>query len=204
MSFFAILTWHGDRPYGQGAVVVILFAVRSLLVVVFGAAAAAKLQTRSEFRSFANSLALSGFVRDAGAVPLALLIVALELSSAALLLPGQTVGVGLALSVLTVALLTIGVVGVVLSKREVQCRCFGADGEVLSVRHLIRNVVLLLVSVAAFAIWLARHTGGLFEAPEIAAVAVGVLGGVLLTRWDDLAFLVVGDIRPKRIFQQEV
>jgi hypothetical protein len=75
---------------------------------------------------------------------------------------------------------------------EFACQCFGADGGPLSGRHLVRNGVLLLVATCGLVL---ASPSIEFPVPQVAAcpaVLAGVVGGVLLTRWDDLAFLVVG------------
>ncbi|MFD5829309.1 TlpA family protein disulfide reductase, partial [Lentzea sp. NPDC060358] len=120
-----------------------LFA-RVLLAAVFVAAVAGKVRTRRAFAEFRDSVAAlaprlpAGF--SAGAV------LAGEAVTAVLLaVPGTRLGHAAA-----VALLAVFCGAIVLAMRgaqPVRCRCFGAGGDVLGIRHLVRNSALIGVAV---------------------------------------------------------
>ena len=163
---------------------------RAMLAVVMGAAAASKLRRR-DFVSFVEALRGFGVPEALAHVTRAQLagaIVALEAAAAVLLLVAPVAGLALALGL--VAAFTVALRSVVRSGRRVACRCFGASTAPVGVAHLVRNAVLLAVigtGVAATAL-----AAGAVVAPpaQLAAIALGVLAGAAVTRWDDLAYLV--------------
>jgi hypothetical protein len=172
-----------------------LIVVRALLIVVFAVAAVSKLRSGDEFRDFVSSLKGMDYVRSAS-LPLAVLIVSFELLSVACLAIRQAVRVGFVFSTVTLLILTVGVAAAVRSGRQVECRCFGADGGILARRHLARNSFLLIASLVGLAGTLAApHHEMLLRRDGLAAAASGALFGVLLTRWDDLTFLLFGEIQ---------
>jgi hypothetical protein len=89
-----------------------------------------------------------------------------------------------------IAVFTAVLRSVVRDGRAVTCRCFGASTAPIGVAHLVRNGVLLAV-IGAGMIATALAAGTEAAAPErLAAIALGVLAGAAITRWDDLAYLV--------------
>jgi hypothetical protein len=178
----------------------LIAADRLLLALVFGVAVVGKLRTRRAFTEFTDSLKGLVFVSDAAGFPVAVAIAGLETISVVALAINDTVQAGFALSAITLGALTAGIGVALLSQSQIECRCFGADGGTLSVRHLTRNALLLALAIGGFASSVAWSGRG--DAPQhavLAAAAVGVLLGALIVRWDDLAFLVLGDPVSKRI-----
>ncbi|MFD4675684.1 MauE/DoxX family redox-associated membrane protein [Lentzea sp. NPDC058450] len=123
-----------------------LFA-RVLLIAVFLAAFAGKVRTRQGFAEFRDSIA--------ALVPLpanvvAVLVLAGEALAVVLLaVPGTLLGYGVS------ALLLVTFCGAVVlalhGRKSVRCHCFGAGGDVLGVKHLVRNgVLLVVVALGAF------------------------------------------------------
>lgn len=168
----------------------IAFGIRGLLFAVFAASVATKLRSRAAFAEFATAagkLAPGGrrFVRVGSAVVAMSEVGILT----ALAMPDEEgIGFGLAMGVLVAfsALLAAAIA----HRRTVRCRCFGADGSIVGVRHLVRNVVLISVGCVGLSVGATepRRAGG-----AALALATGVIAGLVLTRWDDLAYLAVGD-----------
>lgn len=75
------------------------------------------------------------------------------------------------------------------------CRCFGPARTVLAHRHVVRNVLLLLVTVAGV-IALSGVDSAAGADPVAAALAavVGAVGAVAVVRFDDLAELFAGPV----------
>jgi hypothetical protein len=163
---------------------------RTLLAVVMSAAAASKLRRR-DFASFVDALRGFGVPSGLARVPprgLAGAVVALEAAAAVLLLVAPAAGLALALGL--IAVFTAVLRNVIHNGREVACRCFGASTAPIGVAHLVRNGVLLAVICAGLAAT-ALAAGAEVAPPErLAAIALGVLAGAAVTRWDDLAYLV--------------
>lgn len=155
-----------------------------LLALVFGWSAASKLNSRVSFRQFAVSLRP---VVWSSPIPVAVAVVSAEVMVPPLALLVPTVGFALACCLLLV--LTAGVLSVLYRRLAVQCRCFGPGTAVLGARHVIRNLLLLVVS--GFGLGLTalsgRSTAG---GPGIvlAAAAAVVLASVFIM-FDDVVEL---------------
>ncbi|WP_394621416.1 MauE/DoxX family redox-associated membrane protein [Lentzea sp. JNUCC 0626] len=118
-----------------------LFA-RVLLVVVFLAAVAGKVRTRQGFAEFRDSIAA---LVPLPATVIAVLVLAGEALAVVLLaVPGTLLGYCVA------AVLLVAFCGAILlatiGRKSVRCRCFGASGDVLGPKHLVRNGMLLAVA----------------------------------------------------------
>jgi hypothetical protein len=101
-------------------------------------------------------------------------------------------GLGLVLAVGLFGVLTAAVWRAVGRGSGAACRCFGPARTVLGPRHVVRNVLLLLVAVlGAGSVFVVDSVG-----PAVAGVAaaVGVVGAVLVVRFDDLAELFAGPV----------
>ncbi|HEX6871692.1 MAG TPA: MauE/DoxX family redox-associated membrane protein, partial [Micromonosporaceae bacterium] len=127
-------------------------------------------------------------------------LIALGLAAAVVsTLAGLDVGRPLALAMLLaatglLAVLTAGV-GMTLKQGVVgQCRCFGGEERPLSVVHLVRNGVLVLIAIGGAGFSLVAAT------PEPAGAVVGLVAGgvtaLVLVRLDDLVELF-GPVRDR-------
>jgi hypothetical protein len=77
---------------------------------------------------------------------------------------------------------------VVRRKQSIPCRCFGASTTPLSLRHIVRNAVLIAIAVLG-----AVATIGSAAAQLPVAIMAGVVGavlGMLVAAMDDLMALV--------------
>jgi hypothetical protein len=161
---------------------------RTLLVGVFVAAVVGKGTNRRRFAAFADSLLplLPGGTRAATTIAAGVIVA--ELLAVATLCAQPTIGY--AAAVLVLAGLTGGIATALRRGVQVRCQCFGAAGSTLTAAHLIRNLVLLLVSGAG----LAAHLGAPPAPAAVAATAAvgGLVAGACITRWDDLTTVVTG------------
>ena len=121
-----------------------LFA-RVLLAAVFLAAVAGKVRTRQGFAEFRDSIA--ALAPWLPAQPVALAVLAGEAVAVVLLaVPGT--GLGYAVAVALLAMFCGAVALAVYGRKPVRCKCFGAGGDVLGPKHLVRNGLLIAVAGA--------------------------------------------------------
>jgi hypothetical protein len=121
-----------------------LFA-RVLLAVVFLAAVAGKVRTRQGFAEFRDSIA--ALAPWLPARPVAVAVLAGEAAAVVLLaVPGT--GLGYAVAIALLAMFCGGIALAVYGRKAVRCKCFGASGDVLGPKHLVRNGLLIAVAGA--------------------------------------------------------
>jgi hypothetical protein len=171
-----------------------------MLFVVFASAVAGKVSSVRGFEDFRDSIVLlirpgrwAGRAAEALANGLALAVVLAEVVAVVLLVVPGMRPAGYVLSGLLLAVFAAGIVVAMRSKRRIRCRCFGSGGSVLGRQHLIRNVVLIMIAALGWAV--APTPGGAPQEVLVALVAGGLLG-LLVTRWDDVMFVLSGRVRP--------
>ncbi|NMO15718.1 hypothetical protein HPC49_02505 [Pyxidicoccus fallax] len=161
-----------------------------MLVVVLTLAFVSKLHGRVAFQDFIQTLGRFGFPKPWVGAPLAAAVVLAEAASALLLLLAPLAGYVLALALFTG--FTLGIARVLRRGERVRCRCFGASDTPMGASHLVRNGLLLAVTLVGAA----GHEPGSPSSPVAVvawgAGALGVLSGLFITRWDDLVFLLRG------------
>ncbi|WP_167533754.1 MauE/DoxX family redox-associated membrane protein [Streptomyces marokkonensis] len=163
---------------------------RILLGLVFLCSVAGKLRTAHAFRLFRDGVGRLVPRLRRWKAPVAVLVVAAELSTvAALAVPGTTVlGFGLAAGLLLA--FTAGLVGALRREALVSCHCFGPRGDTVALRHVVRNAVLVGVTLACLAARLAAPGAGAAPSPWLLlAGGVAVLLALLIVVMDDLASL---------------
>jgi len=162
-----------------------LFA-RVLLAVVFLAAVVGKSRSRQGFAEFRDSVAELA-PQWLPARPMAVAVVVGEAATVVLLAAPVTRFAGYALAVVLLAAFCAGIARTIHTRQTVRCQCFGAGGDVLGPRHLVRNCLLVAVAAAG------ALGGGAPPSGPVALVALvtGALLGLLTTRWEDVAFLLV-------------
>ncbi|MGY0235088.1 MauE/DoxX family redox-associated membrane protein [Longispora urticae] len=163
---------------------VVGYACRAALVVVLVLACVGKFRALAGFRASLADLAwLPGAAR-----PFVTVAVPVTEAVAAVLLvvPGAAVA-GFALGGALLAAFTVVAGWAVRSRRRVRCACFGPVS-VLGPGELARNLVLLATS----ALGLVVREGPADAVGMLAGIGVGCLGGFLISRWGDLAYLVTG------------
>jgi hypothetical protein len=167
----------------------VLWIGRVALAAVFALAAASKLRSRGAIDEFVASLSGFGVPARLARAPLALAVAAAEVGAAGCLIAWPRAG-GLLAAALLVAF-AAAIVRALSRAEPVVCRCFGASRSVVGRGHLARNLVLavLAAAVAADGVSLAGALA-MFETVEAILATAGGLGvGLLVTRWDDLAFI---------------
>ncbi|WP_371877595.1 MauE/DoxX family redox-associated membrane protein [Pyxidicoccus parkwayensis] len=162
---------------------------RLMLATVFALAALGKARGRKPFDDFIQTLENFGFPHSLAGAPLAATLILAEAASALLLLVGVMAGYVLALALL--AGFTLGIAWVMHRGEKVACKCFGASNTPVGAAHLVRNGLLLTITVVG-AVSHPSGSGGLAVGMGVIAGTAGVLAGLLVTRWDDLVFLLRG------------
>ncbi|WP_255424232.1 MauE/DoxX family redox-associated membrane protein [Corallococcus sp. AB011P] len=163
---------------------------RLMLSLVFVLAAISKARGRKPFEDFIQTLVNFGLPPSLAGAPLAATLILAEAASALLLLLNVAAGYALALALL--GGFTLGIAWVLRRGAKVACRCFGASNTPVGAAHLVRNGLLLAVTVAGAVSHAAASGAPVTVAMGAIAGTAGVLGGVFVTRWDDLVFLIRG------------
>ncbi|KJK46028.1 hypothetical protein UK23_24255 [Lentzea aerocolonigenes] len=146
--------------------------------------AVSKVRSRSDYADFVASVPAFG-IPARWTRPFAVLTVVAEFGIALLLVAGFWTA-GLVLATGMFAVLTAVVWRAVSRRSGAVCRCFGRARTTLTHRHTARNAFLLAVAVLGLS-----AVDSPFD-PAVAglAAAVGVIGAVLVVRFDDLADLI--------------
>lgn len=163
----------------------LLWTGQIALVTVLVVAAASKLMSRAALRDFAASLTEFGFPARLARPALGFVIAVAELGGAAALLGAPRIGGSLSAALFVG--FAAGIVHALGRPEPVRCRCFGAAGAVLGRGHVARN--LALAALAGLVAARGRAPASLVTAEAALATLAGLGAGLLITRWDDLAFL---------------
>jgi hypothetical protein len=122
--------------------------------------------------------------------PVALAVTGTEAAIVLLLLVPATTILGFSLAVAMLFVFSTGILKIRRRRATVPCRCFGASTTPLGIRHVIRNVALMLVAgagvLADFAPDQAADLPGI-----LVAAGVGIVLALLLVAFDDLIELFV-------------
>jgi hypothetical protein len=161
---------------------------RAQLGAVFLAALVEKLRSRRAFAELVESLRELGVLPAPAWVGVGVALAALEAAVVALLAAAPAAGFALAL-VLLVSFVAV-LARALRRGRRVRCRCFGAAGGILGREHLARDAALALVAAAGLAAQSAAPGAGAPAAALLVAGGTGALAGLLVARWDDLAYLL--------------
>lgn len=160
-----------------------------LITGTFAISAVSKLHSRPAFAGFAAAVReMTGMpVRTARAVAacVAVLEIAIAVMSA---LPG-TGRAGLATAVLLLAMFTALLLRTVTSGRRVPCNCFGASSTPASVRHIVRNLMLIVAAATGLVLGPAFGHAHLPAVAVLICAAAMVVPVALIALLDDLAGL---------------
>jgi uncharacterized membrane protein YphA (DoxX/SURF4 family) len=163
-------------------------AFRALLCLIFIVAAYAKLTSRQARADMVQAVLELLPVGRGVARSATRLGIALEIVAAILLLAPGAGNYGAVLAAVLLTSFTGVLVAGVVRGRRVQCRCFGMDGGTVGVSHIVRNIVLIGLAVAAA---LAPITSGSHSVHgTYVAVTIGSVLGWVFVRWDDVAYLM--------------
>ncbi|GAA2004735.1 MauE/DoxX family redox-associated membrane protein [Catenulispora subtropica] len=172
-------------------------ACRALLAAVFGVAALGKLRGPAAFHAFVATLDGLRWLPPRLRTPAGATLAATEALAAVLL---ATPGAGIPALVLATALIcgfVAVVAAAVVGDTSLTCRCFGGAGngpggaDAVGPAHLIRNLLLAVIAVGGL-VASAGFPGTAAGPGLVGAIGGGALTGALLTRWDDLRFLLGG------------
>jgi hypothetical protein len=168
----------------------VALSCRCLIGLVFLISFATKVSP-SAFRAFAESLRVMSvlpapLVRTAAAA-----VVCAELVVAASLVWTASARAGALLAALLLAAFSVAIVVSLTRNANATCRCFGAGGGRLGVRHVVRNA-LLFVSCLVVAL---GGTGPMDPGVAVAAAGAGVTAALLVLGMDPVAELF-GRSRP--------
>lgn len=169
--------------------------LRVCVAVVFATAVHSKVRSRLALVEFEESLAsVSSWVaRHAHATAYA--IIGGETACVLLLALDPVARLGFVIAGFMMAAFTVQTWRIAHDQRDVVCRCFGADGSRITARHVVRNLVTSgIVALGIFATFGSRGMTGEPAGGVVLAAACGAVLGVLVTRWDDLAFLLLGPL----------
>lgn len=140
------------------------FGSRCLLLVVFAFSAFGKLSGRAAFTEFRQATVRLLPAARGVASGTAVAVIGAELVIVVLLGFPATVRTGLAAALTLLVLFTVAIAAALRRGSTAPCRCFGRSDSPLGARHLVRNLVLLLVAGA-----------GLTVAPSAAAEPLGLV-----------------------------
>ena len=165
-------------------------ACRLLLATVFVISLTGKVSGRSAWIAFEDSLREMAVVAPSNVPLTAVASAAVEaVIVVCLLVPAPALGlIGFVLSAGLLAVFAYAITAVVRRKQAIACRCFGASTTPLSVRHIVRNGILVAIAILG-----AVATIGSAAAQLPVAIMAGVIGavlGMLVAAMDDLVALV--------------
>jgi hypothetical protein len=180
-----------------------VIGVLVMAAAVFGVSATSKLRNPAAYRLFRTAIEETGLLQRAWLARASALVAAAEaittalLAAAAVLMCAGAAGavlitrVALLLAALLMAVLILGVAGVMRRGVRASCPCFGTASELpLGMPHLIRNLVLGSMLLLALGGSVVARPGA--PVPDSAlAIVAGLTLALLLIRTEDLAVLLV-------------
>jgi methylamine utilization protein MauE len=165
-------------------------AGRVLLGIVFMIAFLGKVRSREAFQAFADSLRNLGWLTERARTYVAVAIPVSEIAVAIMLSLPATALWGLAAGLSLLSALTIGAGAAIAHGRPVECRCFGATARPIGRSGLIRNGFLIVVALAGLVARMTAQHGPVNWTGMTLAVGVAFLGALLVTGWDEIAYLI--------------
>lgn len=172
-------------------------AVASGAGLVFAASFASKVRSADAWRSYRESIRLSGTVPKEAAILFAGALALAEVITVGLLAVPASRGFGIAAALVLSLSLTAGVGIAIARHSQAVCQCFGA-GERLSAVHLARNLMLTVVAGTGLAAWCAPVTETDWENTVVGGL-IGVGLAVIIVGWEDLVWAMTalrGQVQP--------
>jgi hypothetical protein len=167
-------------------------ACRSTIGLVFLVAAAGKLRRGTDV--FATSVRSLPLVPGRYARAVAIGVVTAELGTPVLLAVPATVRLGFAWAGLLVGAFLVAILVALGRGVRADCACFGLRPVPFGRRHVLRNAILLGITVVGGLA--AGSPGGYTTGAAMLAVTTGLVATVLIVSFDDVAELFVGPPRP--------
>jgi hypothetical protein len=181
-SFFVSISSHAGGFVSS----FIGLAARAALIWIFGTAVVSKVSSRVRWAAFVDALPALGLPTSVPPRLAAAVVVAGEVETVAALVVAPQLGAALAAGLLV--LFSLALVAAVGANRRASCHCFGAGDAPVGRIHIVRNVILLVVSGIGF--WIAPSGRVELSSASAAAVIYGAWIGFVVTHWDDLVFLL--------------
>ncbi|KOT41660.1 hypothetical protein ADK41_09970 [Streptomyces caelestis] len=179
-----------------------------LLAVVFLTAVMGKTRNRSAFRAFVGSVRRLNLLSPSRARAAAVMATAAEAMVPALfacaLMPVGPLRVqaswfhaaALSLSLALLLAFTAVIALALVNGTQAPCRCFGARGSVLGVRHVIRNLFLVFAAVGGLLGHMTAAESGADGPGVVLAAATGAVLASVFVLFDDLVELFLPTTRP--------
>ena len=159
---------------------------RAALCCVFGAAVASKVSNRRRWAAFVGALPALGIPSGLSGRMAAAGVIGGEAAALATLVAVPRLGAAISAGLLLV--FTVALAAAVRANRRTGCHCFGSSDAPIGRGHVVRNLGLMVVAAAVFRAEPSRPLELAWR--HVASVGYGVLIGFVVTRWDDVEFLV--------------
>ncbi|MDQ2846400.1 MAG: methylamine utilization protein MauE [Actinomycetota bacterium] len=165
-------------------------ACRAAIVVVFAMAVAGKVLGRGAFAEFTRSIVgMNAVPHRAAGLAARATVLGEGLTVVLVVLPWRVTGaLGCALAAGLTLLFSLVIMRSLRQGNRAPCRCFGRSSTPLGRRHLVRNAILLVVSLIGAAASLFGDSLQLSGA--LVGVVAGLFVGLIVAGFDDLAQLV--------------
>jgi hypothetical protein len=156
-----------------------------VLCWIFGAAVLSKVSSRRRWSAFVEALPALGLPGRVPAGLAAAAVIAGEAGALATLAAVPRLGAVISAGLLVVFIAALA--AAVRGNRRTSCHCFGSSDAPVGRSHIVRNLLLLAASGVVLR---APATPVALSAAGLAALGYGALIGFVMTRWDDLVFLL--------------
>jgi hypothetical protein len=153
--------------------VAITLIARVTVGTVFAISLASKISRWRAFASFVSWLSDLSVIPKGMETTVGIVFVAAETSIVILLVPQQTVDIGLLVAAATLACFVAFTYWIMRKNIGASCHCFGPSSSLLSARHISRDLALFVLAILGI-------PGAAVSSPDIRIVAVCVLIGVIL------------------------
>jgi uncharacterized membrane protein YphA (DoxX/SURF4 family) len=170
-------------------------AMRAAIGIVFAVACTSKLRNRIAFQRFRRSLEVLKLPAPAKPRVIAPVVVAAEVATVVSLAAPFAVAIGFTVALALLLAFVLSIVRALTGGVQVPCQCFGSDGSTLAGRHVVRNVLLVVLSATGLAAQLSgTGSGGASVGGGVVAALAGAALACMFIRWDDIAFLAAGPV----------
>lgn len=168
----------------------VLLGARCAVALVFAAAVFGKLRSREAFRSFVAGVRAMGVLPERAVRPVAFAVAGCEAAVPVAVLVPFTASLGFFLAAGLLMAFTAAVLVVLRRGVEASCPCFGAATSRFGRRHVVRNLLLLAMTVTGAVPATAGPAGFPPVAAAVPAVFAGAVVALLVIAFEDLVDLV--------------
>ncbi|GAA4187390.1 hypothetical protein GCM10022252_20820 [Streptosporangium oxazolinicum] len=190
MPLFNVVVEDSGSHRRERTVGYVAIACGVVQIVVFAAAVVGKARDAEAFRAFARSLVETRLVAPRWRTGTATGVILAEVSAVLLLATPGAAAPGFAVAAALCAVLTGGVAATLLRRVRASCLCFGTRSSPMGWPHLVRNALLTAVAALGYAATTVAAVPSAIRAEGVAvAVLAGLVGALLLIRFDDLVHI---------------